>query len=185
MGKIGHVFSKIGGGLADTFLRGVVPGTSTYRHDTENNIAHELNSTIGEESQSALHGATTEYTEQKPEIEKTRFGPRLRYEITIPEALQDANVPPLALQSLVENAVKHVVSERSQGATIHIHGSEESGRILLEVSDDGPGFSLDSITPEHGLGNLIARLDLLFGGAGQLEVARENDRTIVRLSFPA
>ena len=119
------------------------------------------------------------------EIEKTRFGPRLRYEITIPEALQDANVPPLALQSLVENAVKHVVSERSQGATIHIHGSEESGRILLEVSDDGPGFSLDSITPEHGLGNLIARLDLLFGGAGQLEVARENDRTIVRLSFPA
>jgi hypothetical protein len=73
MGKIGHVFSKIGGGLADTFLPGVVPGTSTYRHDTENNIAHELNSTIGEESQSALHGATTEYTEQKPEIEKTRL----------------------------------------------------------------------------------------------------------------
>jgi sensor histidine kinase YesM len=119
------------------------------------------------------------------EIEKTRFGPRLRYEIAIPEALQDTNVPPLALQSLVENAVKHVVSERSQGATIHIRGSEEAGRILLEVSDDGPGFSLDAITPEHGLGNLIARLDLLFGGDGRLEVARENDRTVVRLSFPA
>ena len=119
------------------------------------------------------------------EIEKTRFGPRLRYEIAIPEALQDANVPPLALQSLVENAVKHVVSERSQGATIHIHGSEESGRILLEVSDDGPGFSLDSITPEHGLGNLIARLDILFGSDGRLEVARVNERTVVRLSFPA
>jgi sensor histidine kinase YesM len=119
------------------------------------------------------------------EIEKTRFGPRLRYEIAIPDALQDANVPPLALQSLVENAVKHVVSERSQGATIHIHGSEESGRILLEVSDDGPGFSLDAITPEHGLGNLIARLELLFGSDGRLEVARENDRTVVRLSFPA
>jgi len=57
MGKIGHVFSKIGGGLADTFLPGVVPGTSTYRHDTENNIAHELNSTIGDESQQALQGA--------------------------------------------------------------------------------------------------------------------------------
>jgi signal transduction histidine kinase len=78
-----------------------------------------------------------------------------------------------------------VVSERSQGATIYIHGSEEAGRILLEVSDDGPGFSLDAITPEHGLGNLIARLKLLFGSDGRLEVARENDRTIVRLSFPA
>ena len=119
------------------------------------------------------------------EIEQTRFGPRLRYEIAIPKALQDANVPPLALQSLVENAVKHVVSQRSQGATIQINGSEEDGRILLEVSDDGPGFSLDAITPEHGLGNLIARLELLFGGAGQLEVAREHDRTVVRLSFPA
>jgi sensor histidine kinase YesM len=119
------------------------------------------------------------------EIEQTRFGPRLRYEIAIPEALQDANVPPLALQSLVENAVKHVAAERSQGATIYIHGSEEAGRILLEVSDDGPGFSLDAITPEHGLGNLIARLELLFGGDGRLEVARVNERTVVRLSFPA
>jgi LytS/YehU family sensor histidine kinase len=119
------------------------------------------------------------------EIEKTRFGPRLRYEIAIPEALQDANVPPLALQSLVENSVKHVVSERSQGATIQINGSEEAGRILLEVSDDGPGFSLDAITPEHGLGNLIARLDILFGSDGRLEVARVNERTVVRLSFPA
>ncbi len=119
------------------------------------------------------------------EIEQTRFGPRLRYEIAIPEALQDANVPPLALQSLVENAVKHVVSERSQGAAIQISGSEEDGRILLEVSDDGPGFSLDAITPGHGLGNLIARLELLFGDDGRLEVARENDRTVVRLSFPA
>jgi LytS/YehU family sensor histidine kinase len=119
------------------------------------------------------------------EIEQTRFGPRLRYEIAIPEALQDVNVPPLALQSLVENAVKHVVSERSQGAAIRITGAQEAGRILLEVSDDGPGFALDAITPEHGLGNLIARLELLFGGDGRLEVTRKNEKTVVRLSFPA
>ena len=119
------------------------------------------------------------------EIEKTRFGPRLSYEITVPATLEDVKVPPLALQSLVENSVKHVVSQRSQGATIHINGSEVSGRIRLEVIDDGPGFSLDAITPEHGLGNLIARFELLFGGAGQLEVTREKGKTIVRLSFPA
>ncbi|MGD0547595.1 MAG: histidine kinase [Terracidiphilus sp.] len=119
------------------------------------------------------------------EIEKTRFGPRLRYEIAIPEALAEINVPPLALQSLVENSVKHVVSQRSQGASIRIRGWMDSSRITLEVSDDGPGFTLDAITPEHGLGNLIARLELLFGGAGQLEVAREKERTIVRLNFPA
>jgi LytS/YehU family sensor histidine kinase len=119
------------------------------------------------------------------EIEKTRFGPRLSYEITIPETLLDVKVPPLALQSLVENSVKHVVSQRSQGASIRINGSMEEGRILLEVSDDGPGFSLNSITPEHGLGNLIARLELLYGIGGQLAVTRKNGNTTVQLSFPA
>ena len=127
------------------------------------------------------------------EIEKTRFGARIRYEITVPKALEDVKVPPLALQSLVENAVKHVVSQRAQGATIQIAGSiaesiagsTNSNRIRLEVIDDGPGFSLDAITPEHGLGNLVARLDLLYGSAGRLEVTRESEKTAVRLSFPA
>jgi LytS/YehU family sensor histidine kinase len=119
------------------------------------------------------------------EIEKTRFGSRLRYEVAVPDELSEVSVPPLALQSLVENAVKHVVAQRSQGAAIRVDGARTGDRVVLAVSDDGPGFTLAAITPEHGLGNLIARLDLLFGGAGQLEVARENERTAVRLSFPA
>jgi sensor histidine kinase YesM len=119
------------------------------------------------------------------EIEKTRFGPRLIYQIDSPEALNDIRVLPLSLQSLVENAVKHVAAKRQQGATIQIAATEDSGRVRLEVVDDGPGFSLDAITPEHGLGNLIARLELLFGADGQLEVTRVNEKTNVCLSFPA
>jgi len=119
------------------------------------------------------------------EIEKTRFGSRLRYQIAIPESLADVPVPPLALQSLVENTVKHVVSQRAQGTEITIAGSRDSSRIRIEVLDDGPGFSLDAITPEHGLGNLVARLELLYGAAGHLEVTREGDRTAVCLSLPA
>jgi len=119
------------------------------------------------------------------EIEKTRFGSRIRYEIAVPEELHAVGVPPLALQSLVENAVKHVAAQRAQGAAIQVIGSKESNRIFLAVLDDGPGFSLNAITPEHGLGNLIARLELLFGPDGRLEVARENEKTIVRLAFPA
>ena len=118
------------------------------------------------------------------EIEKTRFGPRIRYAIAVPESLGDIKVPPLALQSLVENVVKHVVSKRTQGASIQITAAQEASRIHLEVRDDGPGFALDAIRPEHGLGNLAARLELLFGPAGQLEVTRENKKTVVRLSFP-
>jgi sensor histidine kinase YesM len=119
------------------------------------------------------------------EIEKTRFGPRLNYKIDAPAELNEVRVPPLSLQSLVENAVKHVVSKRQQGATIEIAATGDSSRILLEVIDDGPGFTLEAITPEHGLGNLIGRLELLFGADGRLEVTRRNDKTAVRLSFPA
>ena len=119
------------------------------------------------------------------EIEKTRFGPRLLFEISIPDALADVKVPPLALQSLVENCVKHVVSQRTQGAKVRIAGAKDGGRIRLEVTDDGPGFTLESIAPDHGLGNLIARLELLFGDTGQLEVRREADKTTVSLLFPA
>jgi len=123
------------------------------------------------------------------EIERTRFGHRLNYEIAVPAALDRVNVPPLAVQSLVENVIKHVVSKRTEGATILIRGAvtdtAEKKHITIEVIDDGPGFSLESITPEHGLGNLIARLELLFGDDGQLEVTRENNKTAVRLTFPA
>jgi sensor histidine kinase YesM len=119
------------------------------------------------------------------EIERTRFGARLRYEIAVPGALDAVRVPPLAIQSLVENCVKHVVSQRPQGATIQVTGSKTSSAVQIEVIDDGPGFSLDAIAPEHGLGNLIARLELLFGGAGRLEVTREDGKSAVRLSFPA
>ncbi len=119
------------------------------------------------------------------EIEATRFGSRLRYQIVVPESLAALRVPPLALQTLVENCVKHVAGQRSEATTIRIATSLKSSRIHLEVADDGPGFSLDAISPEHGLGNLIARLELLFGDAGQLAVTRENNQTVVRMSFPA
>lgn len=124
------------------------------------------------------------------EIEKTRFRQRLRFTIDISKDLEIFQIPPLALQTLVENAIKHVVSQRQEGATITIRGTLQMdtahGEIIcIEVSDDGPGFSLHSVQPEHGLGNLIGRLKLLYGSAGQLHVERRNNVTIVMLFLPA
>jgi LytS/YehU family sensor histidine kinase len=119
------------------------------------------------------------------EIEATRFGPRLRYEIVVAESLGSVKVPPLSLETLVENSVKHVAAQRVEGASIEVAGRMEDGRIVLEVIDDGPGFTLGAVTPEHGLGNLLARLELLFGGDGRLDVLREQGKTVVRIAFPA
>jgi sensor histidine kinase YesM len=118
------------------------------------------------------------------EIERTRFGNRLNYSIEIPEHLNAVRTPPLALQSIVENVVKHVVAKRSEGATIRVTGTEQHDTVRLNVVDDGPGFSLQSISPEHGLGNLIARLELLFGDRGKLSVNRCDQTTVVSLEYP-
>ena len=118
------------------------------------------------------------------EIERTRFGARLRYTIGVPAAVDEVKVPPLALQTLVENSIKHVVAQRTEGATIEVMGSRDGDRVRLEVIDDGPGFSLGSITPEHGLGNLLSRLEILFGERGQLSVAHVDGKTVVSLLFP-
>jgi two-component system sensor histidine kinase AlgZ len=119
------------------------------------------------------------------EIEATRFGSRLQYEIEVPDTLLEVKTPPMALQSLVENAVKHVVAQRTEGARLRIAGWREGDMVRLEVTDDGPGFSLDAVTPEHGLGNLIARLELRFGDRGKLFVTRRDLLTVVGLEFPA
>jgi two-component system, LytTR family, sensor histidine kinase AlgZ len=118
------------------------------------------------------------------EIEQTRFGSRLRFQIEAPSNPDGIQVPPLALQTLVENSIKHVVARRPEGATIVIRSTLEADNLRMEVIDDGPGFSLESIAPEHGLGNLIARLQLLFGERGQLLVTRPDENTIVTLLFP-
>lgn len=119
------------------------------------------------------------------EIETTRFGQRLRYEIAVSENLADVKIPPLALQTLVENSVKHVVSQKTQPAYIKVSGMRRDGICELNVTDDGPGFSLADVSPDHGLGNLVGRLDLLYGEAAQLNVNRNANHTVVTIRIPA
>jgi len=118
------------------------------------------------------------------EIEKTRLGPRLRYTIDAPAEIEDLEVPPLALQTLVENSVKHAVAASRQGGEIRVTARLASGRLLLEVSDDGPGFDLRDLPAGHGLDSLQERMAALFDGAGRLETARREGRMVVSLGVP-
>ncbi|HEX3683518.1 MAG TPA: sensor histidine kinase [Bryobacteraceae bacterium] len=118
------------------------------------------------------------------EIERARFGERLRYQIGIPSELNSACVPPLALQTLAENSVKYAVSARRQGATIRIRGKAEEASLVLEVSDDGPGFQPIELPSGHGLNNLRERLAVLFGERAMLDIASTSEGTSVRLRMP-
>jgi len=118
------------------------------------------------------------------EIERTRFGDRLRFTVDVPPDVADLDVPPLALQTLVENSIKHAVSPNRYGGEINVAARLVSGSLLLEVSDNGPGFERSSLQQGHGLENLQERLTALFDGQGRLEIARRGDRMVVGVSVP-
>jgi two-component system sensor histidine kinase AlgZ len=118
------------------------------------------------------------------EIERARFGDRLRYRVDIGPGAADAKVPPLSVQTLVENSVKYAVAPCRTGGEIRIAGSRENGLLELEISDDGPSFNLESAPAGHGLHNLKGRLTSLFGERAGLTVERRGDRNSVRLAVP-
>lgn len=100
------------------------------------------------------------------EIERIRHGDRLdvRYGVA-PESL-DALVPNLLLQPLVENAVRHGLSQRPESHRIEIRSARTDGRLRLEVVDDGPGFDRDPLLEEGegvGIRTTLERLRHLYG----------------------
>ncbi len=118
------------------------------------------------------------------EIEQARLGSRLRYEVETPGDAGGLRLPPLAVQTLVENSIKYAVAPDRQGGEIHVIAGEVADRLHIHVSDTGPGFSLESAPGGHGLDNLRNRLAMLFGEKADLQVTRHQGWTTVRLTLP-
>lgn len=118
-------------------------------------------------------------------IEQMRFSDRLKVRIEADPEVLDALVPQLALQPIVENAVKHGISRCSASGSIEINVSRMGDMLEVTISDDGPGFSHEQVTRGHGVGlsNLRARLLRLYGAAAQLGIESKQG-TVVTLRVP-
>jgi signal transduction histidine kinase len=121
-------------------------------------------------------------------IEKLRLGERLRVvEDVDPDALELA-VPPLVLQPLVENAVKHGLSPRRDGGTIRLEAHTRAASLELAVADDGNGTDPEAWRAADGLGlrSVQRQLEARYGRDGKLAVAtRRGHGFAVRLTLPA
>ena len=101
---------------------------------------------------------------------KVRMGERLVVELTLPDALAAQPVPPLILQPLVENAIKHGLEPHVAGGRLSVEAAAESGELVLRVRDTGAGLALTDAAGGTGFGlqQVRERLHTLYGGAAAL-----------------
>src|ERR1700733_10525926 len=143
----------------DAAVRMIVGLSELLRRASED--SHRAQVTLQEE---------VEYLQRYIDIQKIRFGERLRVSIDIPNELLAIQVPSLLLQPLVENAIKHGVSRRRSGGEVRVAGMSRDGALLLTVYNDGPWEQKDMALAPHrvGLGNLRTRLKILHGDRSSL-----------------
>jgi LytS/YehU family sensor histidine kinase len=118
------------------------------------------------------------------DVEQVRFGSRLRVEIEVDDACSECLVPPLVLQPLIENAVKHGIATMVEGGLIRVDGHVVDGAMEVKVTND---FDPDSPSPRrHGLGlrNVRSRLATRFGDAARLTARVENNQYCAEMVVP-
>lgn len=126
-------------------------------------------------------GQETDMIRAYLDIFKIRMGDRLRYTISVPDALHDQPLPPMLIQPLVENALLHGLEPKIDGGRIDVTAAVQDSSLLITVADTGNG-----LTPHHrpgvGLTNVKDRLARLYGAKGRLSIS-ENRPTGVSVSI--
>jgi signal transduction histidine kinase len=112
------------------------------------------------------------------QILRIRMGERLKLEIQVPEALKSVQLPPMMLQTLVENALKHGLEPLPEGGTVWIIAREADERLTVTVADNGRGFSDEGGGTGIGLKNVRERLRLAYGDAAGFNVVSNFPRGV-------
>jgi len=133
--------------------------------------------------------AELRFLEAYLDLQRERFGPRLRIETRVDPRVLAERVPTFLLLPLVENALVHGVGMRTGPVSLGISATRVNGHVRLEVEDDGPGFRIDQAGLERrglGLESARERLRLLHGARARFELGRgASGGAAIRLSLPA
>ena len=118
------------------------------------------------------------------DVVRARMGERLEVSVAVPQELRPAQLPPMMLSTLVENAIKHGIAPLPRGGMLKICAAREGDRLKVSVADNGLGFQANS-GGGVGLANIRARLDALYGPGGILSFAANPVRGVtVSIELP-
>jgi two-component system LytT family sensor kinase len=118
------------------------------------------------------------------DLERIRFEDRLKYKFDIDRSTQKIEIPPMMIQTLIENGIKHGIAKRTEGGEIQLTSkllSNASGQKLkIEIRNSG-NFSEEQLKNSSGFGvsNTKHRLNLLFGENANFTIQNENGNTVL------
>ena len=137
------------------------PQRATYMLDRLNDY---LRSTLGA-SRSTEHALSAEFDRLRDYLElmAIRMGPRMTYTLDLPADLAALPVPPLILQSLVENAIVHGLEPHVAGGTVHISAQQQGDYLVLQVADNGVGMDAQQGHKGFGIAQVRERLATRYG----------------------
>jgi signal transduction histidine kinase len=176
---IGHLIQTAPNRALDTLMRLTALLRGVLRSDASHTtLGHEI-----------------EIIESYLDIERARFEQRLRVRIDVPAGIRNVRVPPLLLQPVVENAVKHGVSPLLEGGDVLIsarvqRNSGHAPELALTVHDSGTGTTIAELERRRNLGiglrNVEGRLACQYGSAASLTVhTSPGEGTTVTIRLPA
>ena len=146
-----------------------------------------LRATASAATGAATLGGQVELLRAYLDILELRMGSRLAWRIDVPPDLAALRMPPMLLQPLVENAVKHGLEPDVDGGALTVTARRSGTRLELEVTDTGRGLgsTVDGVTSGLGLVNLRARLAALYGDAARLTIEENAPRgTCATIALP-
>ena len=112
-------------------------------------------------------------------LESIRFEERLNTKFEIDELSDPIMVPPLMIQTLVENGIKHGISRLKKGGRIWVKAEVNQGALQIEIRNTGQFNKLKNTSAGYGLKNTQQRLDLIYGESALFEIKNENPDTVL------
>ncbi|PND39416.1 sensor histidine kinase [Paucibacter aquatile] len=144
--------------------------------------------TMREANASGVRDLGRELAVIKPylEILQMRMEERLQTEIDVPEGLLSAEFPPMMIQSLVENAIKHGLEPKAEGGLLRVKAEVLHGKLAVTVADTGLGFGRAATAGTGvGLANIRERLMILYGSRASVTVTENQPSgTVVTITVP-
>jgi two-component system, LytTR family, sensor histidine kinase AlgZ len=151
---------------------------------TVENLSELFRAALGQQdTHAATLGEELQLVDRYLAIEELRLGERLHVRREFDDLPTEASLPPLLLQPLVENAVRHGIQPLREGGEVILRGRREDGMMLIEIDNplpDGPSIGGSG----HGLNNVRQRVAYHFGPRANVEAGPNQGRFVVRLHLP-